>query len=294
MVQKWTGKSRSNNLFQSLLRFFVKYGGRLIAYVFLYFVAAFYTALPSIRQNAGYYIKRRFSSGFLKTVLNIYKLNFVFGKILIDRAAFGLRGEIDIISSPKDKQLCKDLLKKGKGLIIITAHCGCWQMAMSAFDFIENDKFVVYHRSQEDIDKHVHELSGSKSCVKFIEPANFDGGSVEIMSALQKNSVVSIMGDRVFGGKRNSVKSKFLGAKIELSVSIYRIAAVLGSPIAVIFFPYGGRGKVDSFIAQSFYVSDKGQNPQNYFEQAQKFADSLELFTKKYPYQFFNYFDMWN
>ncbi|MDR3048398.1 MAG: lysophospholipid acyltransferase family protein [Elusimicrobiota bacterium] len=294
MVQKWTGKSRSNNFFQALLKFFVKYGGRYTAYFILYLVAAFYTCLPSIRKNAGYYVKRRFKSKAFENLRHIYKLNFTFGKILIDRAAFGLRGEIEIISPQEDKQLCKDLLAKGKGLIIITAHCGCWQMAMSSFDFMEGEKFVVYHQTKEDIDKHAHELSGKKAPVNFIEPSGFDGGAIEIMSALEKKGIVCMMGDRTFGGKENSVETDFLGGKIQVPFSIYRIAGALNSPIAVIFFPYCGKGRVDSFIAKTFYVQDKGKNPQNYIPEAQTFTNSLSDFIQKYPHQFFNYFDMWN
>ena len=159
MVQKWTGKSLGSSFFQNLYCFFIKCAGRPAAYFILYFVAAFYTLLPGIRKSASYYLKRRFpKDGFFGIFLSTYKLIFNFGKVLTDRAVLGITGEAEIISSKSDRQLCQDLRAKGKGLIIITAHCGCWQMAMSRFDFMEGDKYVIYHRSKEDVDKHAHEL----------------------------------------------------------------------------------------------------------------------------------------
>ena len=291
MSQKWTGKSLGNRFFQFWLRFFVKYGGRHIAYFISYFVVLAYVLSPSIRKKTSFYLKRRFNGKNL--FINAYKLNLVFAKILIDRAVFGIRGDIDIVSSKEDQQLCKDLLAKGKGLIIITAHCGCWQMAMSAFDFIKGDKYVVYHRTKEDVDKHAHELSGSKAPVNFIEPAGFGGGSIEVMSALQNKGVVCFMGDRTYGAKNNSLPVDFLGGKIEVPYSIYRIAAALETPVAVIFFPYKGNGKIDSIISQTFFVEDKGAKAENYLKEAGKFAQSLQEFVEKYPYQFFNYYNLW-
>ncbi len=294
MAQKWTGKSRGNSFFQNLLCFFIKYGGRPAAYFILYFVAFFYTLLPDIRKSASYYLKKRFPrTGFFGMRIKTYKLILNFGKALTDRAVFGITGEINIISSQADKKLCKDLYAKGKGLIIITAHCGCWQTAMSCFDFIEGDKYVIYHKSKEDVDKHAHELSGKESPVKFIDPAGFGGGAAEIISALSDKAIVAMMGDRTFGSLNNKAEVGFLGAKTEVPYGIYRIAAALGTPVVIIFFPRAGAGKVDSVIAGSFFVSDKGQKAENYLNEAQKFIQSLEKFCNKYPYQFFNFYDMW-
>ncbi|MCL2335355.1 MAG: hypothetical protein FWC57_04760, partial [Endomicrobia bacterium] len=190
MPQKWTGKSLGSPFFQGLLRFFVKYGGRSAAYFIAYFVAAFYALLPVVRKSAVHYIVRRFpKSAKAARLLHLYRLNLEFGKILIDRAALGITGSVDIISSQKDKDICAELAAKGKGLIIITAHCGCWQTAMSCFDFIDGDKYVVYRKSEKDVDKHVHELSGKKAPVNFIDPAGYAGGAVEIIAALAKKGI---------------------------------------------------------------------------------------------------------
>ncbi|MDR1942232.1 MAG: lysophospholipid acyltransferase family protein [Endomicrobium sp.] len=293
-MQQWTGESRGNKFFQKLLAFFVKYGGRQIAYAISYGVVFVYTLMPSVRKSASFYIKRRFGGHFFSLFFHIYKLNLSFAKILIDRAVFGIRGDVTVISSKEDQDLCRRLLSKNKGLIIITAHCGCWQMAMSAFDFMEGDKYVVYYRTNKDVDKHVHELSGGSSPVHFIDSAGFAGASIEIMAALQNKGIVCIMGDRTFGALSNCVEVDFLGGKINVPASIYRIAGALGVPVAIIFFPHVSGGRIDSVIASSFSVEDKGAKPENYAKEAAVFAGCLEAFAKKYPYQFFNYYNMWS
>ncbi|MDR1696574.1 MAG: lysophospholipid acyltransferase family protein [Endomicrobium sp.] len=295
MSQNWTGKSLGSAFFQNLLGFFIKYGGRYMAYFILYFVVIFYTLLPSVRNKASFYLKRRFpEAGSLKLLIHTYKLNLTFGKILTDRAILGIRGESEVISSEADKRLCRDLLAKGKGLIILTAHCGCWQAAMSSFDFLPEEKYVIYRRSRHDVDKHAHELSGKDSPVKFIDPAGFAGGSIEIFAALQKKAIVCQMGDRTFGDKAHSAEADFLGGKIGVPFGIYRIAAETQTPIAIIFFPYKGKGRIDSVISDVFYAQNRGgRTPADYLKEAEKFVQSLQKFTLEYPYQFFNYYDMW-
>jgi predicted LPLAT superfamily acyltransferase len=85
----------------------------------------------------------------------------------------------------------------------------------------------------------------------------------------------------------------FLGGKIEVPFSVYRIAGALQVPVVVIFFPRKGAGRADSLVADTFFVDDKGMNPNNYIPEAQKYALALEKFSIEYPYQFFNYFNMW-
>jgi predicted LPLAT superfamily acyltransferase len=296
MVQGWTGKSRSKNFFHNLMILIIKFGALKFAYFIGRFVAFFYCLLPSVRKNASYYLEKKFPNcNHIKKFLHLYKLNLTFGKILIDRAIFGIKSKVNIISSRADINLCKSLYQKNNGLIILSAHCGCWQSAMSAFNLIddEKEKYVVYHQNKEDIDKHVHQLQKKESPVKFIEPNAFDGGIIEIMAALQRGSLVCMMGDRVFGASNNFVEVNFLGAKIALPFSIYRIAATLNKPIAIIFFPYKKTGAVDTMIADYFFVKDGGKAAQNYVEYADRFSKALENFVKVYPYQFYNYFNLW-
>jgi predicted LPLAT superfamily acyltransferase len=294
MGAKWTGKSRGKKFFQNLMIVFIKIGLSSLAYFIVYFVALFYCFLPSVIKGSSHYINRRFlCTGPLSRFWRLYKLNLTFGKILIDRAVFGAAGKCKVLSDAKDVALCNDLCKKHNGLIILSAHCGCWQSAMSALDFVNKDekKYVLYHRSKEDIDKHVHELSGKEAPVKFIDPNTADGGVFEIMAALQKGGVVCMMADRILDGSKNFIKVDFLGGKISLPFSMYKIAHALNKPIAVIFFPYEKRNCIHTIIADTFFVEDGGHK--NYIEYAQRFADALEGFTDKYPYQFYNYFNLW-
>ncbi|MDR0952886.1 MAG: lysophospholipid acyltransferase family protein [Elusimicrobiota bacterium] len=294
MVDKWTGASTASRFKHQVFYALIKIGGRRLAYILLYFVVAFYTLVPKFRKTASPYIDKMFMpKNFFEKFRHCYKLFLTFGKTLVDRAAFGISGEIEILSSKEDKDLVKTLHAKNKGLIIITAHAGAWASAMSSFDFVDGKKYVLYKRNDKDVDKQAHEHGRTKQTVNFIDPTSYGGGSFEILSALEKKGIVCVMGDREFGSPRNKIETPFLGANIALPSSIYRIAAASGAPILVIFFPFMGAGKLSSVVADNFYVEDKGPKISAYKPEAARFALAFEKFVKQYPYQYFNFYDIW-
>ena len=295
MADNWTGASVASSFKHKIFYFLIKTGGRYCAYLLLYFVVASYAIVPKFRRKAYPYIEKRFGKlNFFSKFWHCYKLFLSFGKTLVDKAVFGILGKIEILSSQQDRDLCTDLYNQGKGLIFITAHCGAWQSAMAAFDFIKADKYVLYKRVKEDVDKQVYEHGNRKQNIKFIDPTGPYGGTVEMLSVLQKKSIVCVMGDRTFGSQKNEISVNFLGHTINVPGTIYRIASITQTPIVIVFFPTKSDGKFDSMILDNFVVEDNGAKITNYKEYAEKFVNALEQFTKQYPYQFFNMYDMWN
>lgn len=292
--EKEMGASVASRLKHRFVYALIFLGGRWLAYLFLYPLVLFYTLMPSIRAKARPYVSRRFGvsrgPAFFK---HVYLLNLTFAKTLADRAALGILGRVEIHSSDADRALCRDLLSRGNGLVLVTAHCGCWQMAAANVDFIAAPKYVLYYKNPKDNDKMVHEHAGKKAPFTLINPAGPLGGVVEMMAALRGGSALCAMGDRVFGKPDNSVSVPFLGAPVRLPYSFYRIAAAQRAPVMMLFFPWLGGGKFGAEIAAVLDVPECGPDKENYRFCAERFAGALEEFCRKYPYQFFNYFDLW-
>ncbi|MDR1124096.1 MAG: lipid A biosynthesis acyltransferase [Elusimicrobiota bacterium] len=256
----WNSKSAASRFKHNIFYLLIKCGGRPLASCLLVPVVAFYALVPAWRRRAYPYIERRFkNTRGLAKIYHAWRLYFCFGQVLIDRAAYGITGRIKILSSAADMKLCRDLHALGKGLIILSAHCGAWQCAMSAFDFIEEEKYVIYRRDGADIDKQAYEHGKIAQAVKFIDPSSAGGGAAEIMAALSRNAVICAMGDRRFGSARNLAEAEFLGGTIALPASLYRIAAACGAPVVIIFFPLRGAGRFDSRVAGHFLLTTKAQ-----------------------------------
>ena len=290
-----TGRSMASRFKHRFVYTLIALGGRPLAYLFLYPLVFVYCLHKSVRNKSRAYVMRRFSPktkwAFFK---HTFRLNLTFGRTLVDRAALGILGTVQFASNPQARKTCEELIKQGKGLILLTAHVGCWQSAVNCMQFLNKPMHILYYHNPKDNDKTVSEHSGKKAPFTFISPAGPLGGVPEMISALQRGEIVCAMADRVFGNPKNSVEVQFLGGTVRVPYSFYRLAAVTEAPIIIAFFPWKGRGRLVSWVLDPIYVQDKGTNKQYYEPYAQQFIDGLTQFCIKYPYQFFNYFDWWN
>ncbi|GHS87437.1 hypothetical protein FACS189487_03580 [Campylobacterota bacterium] len=289
---KWNSSSTASRFKHNIFYFLIRFGGRYAAYSLLLFVAAFYTLSPKLRVRAAPYLIRRFNE---KTHIlwKTYKLYFSFGMALVDRATLGITGKSQNMCSASDIDMFHSLYNQGKGLVVITAHVGSWQSAATSLDLLPGNKYIVYYRDKNDVDKQAHEHGGIKAPAHFIDPSNGTDAAVKIVAAFEERAIICVMGDRVFGSEKGAVSVPFLNDDIQAPATIYRIAAFYGAPVIIAFCPIKGAGKLAFEIADHFVVEDRGNNAESYKQEALRFARALEAFCVKYPYQYFNFFDIW-
>lgn len=281
-------------------RFFyllVRLGGRRAAYCALHFVVLYYMVLrPDQRKKCEYYLKRRFKDdNRLFLWFRSYRMSLDLGKVLVDRAAAGILGADAVTIDVQGKDRLLELVSEGKGLILMTAHVGCWQVAMTALRFLNLPVHLLMQREEGDIDRHFFEHSGATSPFRVIDPRGYLGGSLEMMAVLKKGEVLSVMGDRILGNIKNSVMVRFLGGNIQVPHSAYMLAAATSAPIAVLLSRRTGPSGYELDLAGVIRVpAGLGRKNAAYQPYAQEFAEILERYTERNPFQFFNFYDMWS
>jgi predicted LPLAT superfamily acyltransferase len=273
----------------------IRLGGRRAAYALLYGVVLYYVLLPSVRRKCHYYLSRRFpeASGW-ESFWNSYRMILEFGKVLIDRALVGILGPEQVKEKQEGRQELLDLLAEKKGLILINAHVGCWQVAMSALSFVDTPVNLLMQREDGDIDRHYFEHAGIDCPYRIIDPRGYLGGILEMVEVLKRGEVLSVMGDRMLGEDRNGVDIPFLGGMVTMPFSAYKLASATGAPIAVLFSYKSGVGSYALKLYKTIRVPAGLSRDHNVFKPyVREFAESLELFCAEHPFQFFNFFDMW-
>ncbi len=294
--RNWSSRSLAGKWRHGFFYFLIRLGGHKLAYLFLYFIVFYFTLKPSVRKKASYYLARRFpASKGVRKFLDCYRLNLNFGKILIDRAILAILGEMDMETTSEHRKIVFDLLAEGKGLIMVTAHVGCWQLAMSGLDFTGVPVDIVYHHDQEDVDLQSLGHAKVSHLFHFIDPCSPLGGTLDMLESLKKGHVLCFMGDRVFGSKKNTVEVNFLGQKARFPISAFKIASVVGAPVVVVFAyrtgPSSGKMKLMRLIR---IERNHGRNSEEYKPYVEEFVKALEGFVQEFPYQFFNFYDMWS
>ncbi|MGL1862106.1 MAG: lysophospholipid acyltransferase family protein [Pseudodesulfovibrio sp.] len=293
----WSSKSLASSFAHNIFYWAIRFGGRYIAYFMLIFVVAFYTVQPAIRNRSSEYRLRRFGQrSFLGELCDCFKLQMELGKMLVDRAVMGILGEFTMDATDQDKQTLTDLAAQGQGMVLVTGHVGCWQLGMSVLDLIDGPIAVVMYTDENDVDRHYYE-HGDKQGPPFsiIDPRGPMGGTLEMMEIIKKGGVLCVMGDRNFGSPKGMVDVEFMGGTISVPISAYKIASTMNVPIAVTFSHRTGAGHGRIWISRVIDVPEElGRRTDNYQPYAQQFAQGLEEFVAKHPYQFFNFFNMWD
>ncbi len=293
----WSSRSIGGDWQHRAFYLAIRLGGRKAAYGMLYFVVAWYVLFSSLARNrASYYLARRFpdSSG-LARLRHCYLLILEFGKVLVDRAVVGILGPESFAVCLDGREELLKLRDENRGLILMTAHVGCWQLAMSALGFLQRPVNMLMRREDGDIDRHYYEHAGIPCPYQIIDPTGYLGGTLEMLGALKQGQIVSVMGDRQFGSDKSSARVDFLGGQVAVPFSAYKLASVTGAPIVVFFSSKAGPKSYRLQLAKVIRVPQlKGRSAETFAPFAQQFADELEDFSRRYPYQFYNFYNLWS
>lgn len=296
-TRTWTprsiGKRWQHLFFYGMIRLL----GRGPAYAFMRVVCLWYVGLyPFVREKCAPYLAHRFPdrASRWQRFTGAYRMVISLGEVLIDRAAFGILGPKALGIEIVDPDRLQALLDEGKGMIILNAHVGCWQVAVSLFGRFNTPVSAVMQLHEGDLDRRYYEHAGQDAPFRVIDPGAELGGILDMVQTLQRAEVLGVMGDRVFGEDKNVVPVHFLGGTIQVPVSPYRLASMQGTPIAVVFSHKTADGR---YLVETSRViripAGLGRKAGVYAPFAQEFADALEAFTVEYPWQFLNFYDMW-
>jgi predicted LPLAT superfamily acyltransferase len=291
----WSSQSIGSRFQHSIFYGLIRFGGRRAAYLLLRIVVLWYVLMrPSVRRRSRPYLSRRFPGhGILARLRDSYLLSLGLGEVLVDRAALGILGPDQLSISMSERARLQELLREGKGLVLVTAHVGCWQVAMAALGFIGTPVNLLIHHEEGDLDRHYFEHRG-ESPYRIIDPTGYLGGTLEMMGALKRGEVLCVMGDRAMGSEHGTLSVDFLGDQVRLPVSPYKLAGATGAPVAVIFPKKVGPSSYALHLARVLRVDHRGgRSGEPYRSFVQEFARALEDFAMEHPYQFFNFFDMW-
>ena len=294
--RRWSSKSIGSRLQHGIFYLLIRLRAGRVVSVLLRAVVSYYVLFrPGVRNRARSYVSRRFPGlrgiGRLRTM---YLLDLNLGEVLIDRAALGIVGPETIEVDLREREQLLALVRERKGVVLLTAHVGGWQVAMAALRFLNVPINLLVHREEGDVDRYYFEHRGGASPFRIIDPAEPMGGMLSMMAVLKKGEALCVMGDRVFGSSRGTVAAEFLGDPIPVPFGAFKIASVTGCPIAVMFSHRVGRGAYELTLDRVIRVpAGLGRSPAEFAPYARAFTEGMETFVKAHPCQFFNFFDMW-
>jgi predicted LPLAT superfamily acyltransferase len=293
---RWTSRSLGTAFGYKIFYAIMHLGGKRLGYFALHWVVLYYVLCrPSIRRRSYPYLHRRFpEQSLFMHYFNCYRNFLELGRVLVDRAIMGIMGPGKMDFTIHGRQELLDLVKEGRGFILLMSHVGCWQVAVSALNYLKVTVNLLLEQEEGNIDRHYFEYAGASCPIRIIDPGSYLGGTMQMLDVLKKGEVVSMMGDRVFGSEKSYLLVDFLGEKAPFPFSAFKIASAAGVPIVVFFSNKTGYDSYELKVSKIIQVpANLGRSGESFRRYVTQFVDELEGYTREYPYQFFNFYNMW-
>jgi len=289
MAGEWEGNSKGTVLGYKIFIFFIRKLGVPAAYRLLVFVAFYYVFFAGkSTRSIYYYFKKRLKYSSFKSLFSIYKSYFTFGKTIIDKAAIssGLKSRFTYECDGVENIL--NLLDKQQGGIMISAHVGNFEIAEFFFEEIDTRSqisLVTTDAEHRNIKEYMEKVT-MRSNVKFILVKEDMSHIFEINNALSNGELVCFTGDRYMKGQKVMAES-LLGKEANFPAGPFLLASRLNVPVLFVYV-MKETNKHYHLYARSAEV--KNRDAQGLLK---KYTESVEWMLKKYPLQWFNYFDFW-
>lgn len=256
------------------------------------FVVPFYMLFRRSGFRAQWQFFRQYMGyGWWRSLWSTYCNHCQFSQVVLDR--FYMFGGGQFRLTADDMPLYRHLAAQPKGFVILSSHVGCYEVAgytLQAYD--KRFNALVYGGEAEAVLQNRRRVMEANN-IHTIVTAD-DMSHVFLMSeALANGEVVSIPADRIYGSPRN-ITCRFFGAEAPFPLGPFALAAQRSLPVLQVSVMKEGYKHYRVFITDIANDLDATQPiRQRASVMAQRFADGLETIVRRYPTQWYNYFDFW-
>lgn len=180
-------------------------------------------------------------------------------------------------------------LAKGKGVILLSAHIGNWELGGSVVSIVGYpiSAVVLSHKN-----KKINEFFQRRRLAGGLTPIEMGASLKACYRLLTSNNILALLGDRDFS--RNGMMLDFFGKKTSFpkgpSVFSYRLGAPIVPTLLV-------RQPDDTFtmtFEEPIYADSAKNESDAVLDLGRKCASKIESYVRKYPTQWYVFKDMWS
>jgi predicted LPLAT superfamily acyltransferase len=189
----------------------------------------------------------------------------------------------------------EDNLRKIAGLqrggILLSAHIGNWDVAGHLLKRLETRiNIVLFDGEHKQIKQYLEGVTG-KPNVNIIVIKNDLSHIYQISDAFKNNELVCMHADRFIEGNK-TLTSDFLGAKARFPLGPFLLAHKFKVPVSFVF-AMKERPLHYHFFASEIKEYHELEKEVAMQKMLKNFAEAMENKVKKYPDQWYNYYNFW-
>lgn len=261
-----------------------------VIYAVMALVVPFYMLFNHKGYLAMYhFFRQRLGKGWLGAVGHVYLNHFRFGEVVLDRFATyaGVRFRLSIDGNEHFLRLNEG----EKGFMMLSSHVGNYEQAgyvlksdrksFNALVYSGESATVMDGRNRQFADSNIHMI-----------PVLADMSHLFLLnSILDEGNIVSMPADRCFGSAK-SVGCQFFGAEAQFPLGPFATAVQKEVPALAVMVMKEGTRRYRAFV-RPLECDTTLPHRQQMAALAQNFATTLEETVRRYPHQWYNYYEFW-
>ncbi|HTD40081.1 MAG TPA: hypothetical protein VK671_05635 [Mucilaginibacter sp.] len=288
----WKGKSKGKPLGYKIFVSILRTAGVAPAYFLLRFVAFYYLifSFKSSKPTFNYFHKRH-GYGVIKSVYKVYQNYNLLGQALIDKVVVmsGIKNRLTFELDGVNNLHKIAALKRGG--ILLTAHIGNWEAASHLLTEIDSRiNIVTFDGEDSGIKEYLESVTG-KSRLNFIHIKEDMSHIFKMSEAFLENELVCMPADRFIEGTK-TVAVNFLGEEAKFPLGPFLMPIKFNVPVTFVY------GMKESKYHYHFFSSDVKEYQDTGADDVSNqilldYVDYMEKKVKKYPEQWYNYYNFW-
>ena len=287
---EWTGKTGGLPWMQrSLIAMF-----RVLPLWLLYGVMALVVPFYMIFNRKGYQsiyrlFRDRFGYGRWRSFWLVYTNHFRFGQVILDR--FGVYAGKKYHFMSEGQELMDELETHPEGFMMLSSHVGNYEMG--GYSLQPKQKIInalVFAGETATVMENRQRLLASNNMRMILVKEDLSH-LFALNAALDNGEIVSMPADRIFGSQKN-VECQFFGAPAKFPLGAFATAVQKEVAVLAVFVMKEGLRTYHAFVRELSFDRQAAKREQMR-QLAQSFANCLEEIVRRYPTQWFNYYDFW-
>lgn len=293
---KWDGQSQAKVLGFKIFVFILNTFGLGPTYFFLRFVSFYYFLFSKPNKYIKEYFKKAHGYSNFNARLAVYKNNFLLGQTIIDKVAVmaGAKNPFKVIH--KNGKMLEDLAAIGKGGILVSAHIGNWEVAGQGLNRLGTPfNILMYTNEKEDVKEYLDGVMKEKKINIISIDEETKSHIIELHKAFSNNELVVMHGDRYREGAK-TLTTNFFGIPAKFPAGPFIMAAKFGVPLCIVFAVKTDKNTYEFSIEEPIKVDrvrGEEQLEKVCMKLLEQYVAHVENMARKYPHQWFNYYDFW-
>ncbi len=291
-MPSWQGKSRGNKTGFRIFVWVLKYAGLPPAYLLLRFVAFyfFFFSGKAFRYQFVFFRKRIGFSAF-RSVVSIYKNYYWFGQTIIDKIVVmsGLKNPFRF--DFEGEEYLHQMVSRHQGGLLLSAHVGNWEMAGHLLERLGAEMHIVMYDGEDQQIRDYLESITEKYSAHIILIKDDLSHIYAIQAALDKNAFICMHADRFLEGNKTRT-APLLNKPASFPAGPFLLARTFQVPVSFVF------AMKDRAFDYHFYATEPkiytGPKEMAVDRMLQDYCASMETVLRKYPLQWYNYYDFWS